>query len=533
MKEVSTGKGFAYLSIAELLVKLTSVIYVPVLIFILGDFGHGIYVISYEAFTLIYVLTNEGIQRGIAKLIAELNAKKNPRDALRAFKLSRTILIFGGLVASILLYVMAPYIANASNTAEATLSIRALSPTILITALLSAYRGFFLGKNYIPQNAFSKLIEQVVNISISLFASFMFMKINIELGVAGATLGTSIGALVAVMILSKQFYKGRLHKVKREAQDFDSYYHTNKELVKKLLKYSFPITLSAGLISIGGFIDMFIVNKRLIIAGLTYNASKIAFSQLSRFRTLLLVPNTIAVSLAAVLLPSLSAAKAIGDEKEIKEKIDFAVKMLLVITIPAFIGFTVLSDPIYALLYPRSAGSELLKYGSITVIFLGFVQIQNVIFQSFSKLYWGVGTMIVGIILKLASNYVLVSMPDINIYGAVFSHFINYFVPFLINHYLITKVLGYKMNIIKNLIVPLSASLVMGVVVYILSIFIKGFGLSYIYTSILTMVNIFIGAFIFVYFLIIFGFIKKKEVYNISPRLYKKIPKFILNKMKN
>lgn len=533
MKQVSTGKGFAYLSIAELLVKLTSVIYIPVLIFILGDFGHGIYVISYEAFTLIYVLTNEGIQRGIAKLIAELNAKKNPRDALRAFKLSRTILIFGGLLASLLLYVMAPYIANAANSAEATLSIRALSPTILITAILSAYRGFFLGKNYISQNAFSKLIEQFVNITISLGASYIFIKINLELGVAGATLGTSIGALVAVIILSKQFYKGRLHKVKRETQDFDSYYHSNKELIKKLLKYSFPITLSAGLMSIGGFIDMFIVNKRLIIAGLTYTTSKVVFSHLSRFRTLLLVPNTISVSLAAVLLPSLSGAKAIGDENEIKEKIDFAVKMLLLITIPSFIGFTVLADPIYALLYPKSGGAELLKFGSITVIFLGFIQIQNVIFQSFSKFYWGVMTMVLGISLKLFSNFILVSIPSINIYGAVFSHFINYFVPFLLNHYLITKVLGYKMEIIKNLVVPLISSLIMGFVVYILSIGIRSLELRYIYTSILTMGNIIIGAFIFVYCLLIFGFIKKKEIYDLSPKLYRILPGFIKNKMKN
>jgi len=97
MKQQSTGKGFAYLSIAELLVKIMSVVYVPLLVRILGDVGHGIYAVSYEAFTLIYVLTNEGIQRGISKLISELHAKNNPRDALRAFRLSRTLLIGGGL----------------------------------------------------------------------------------------------------------------------------------------------------------------------------------------------------------------------------------------------------------------------------------------------------------------------------------------------------------------------------------------------------------------------------------------------------
>lgn len=141
--------------------------------------------------------------------------------------------------------------------------------------------------------------------------------------------------------------------------------------------------------------------------------------------------------------------------------------------------------------------------------------------------------MVLGISLKLFSNFILVSIPSINIYGAVFSHFINYFVPFLLNHYLITKVLGYKMEIIKNLVVPLISSLIMGFVVYILSIGIRSLELRYIYTSILTMGNIIIGAFIFVYCLLIFGFIKKKEIYDLSPKLYRILPGFIKNKMKN
>jgi len=76
----------------------------------------------------IYVLTNEGIQRGIAKLISELTAKGNHRDALRAFRLARSVLILLSLFASILLYAMAPLIATASKSPQATIAIRALSP---------------------------------------------------------------------------------------------------------------------------------------------------------------------------------------------------------------------------------------------------------------------------------------------------------------------------------------------------------------------------------------------------------------------
>ncbi len=532
MKKQSTGKGFAYLSMAELLVKIMSVVYVPLLVRILGDVGHGIYAISYEAFTLIYVLTNEGIQRGISKLISELHAQDNPRDALRAFRLSRSLLIVGGLFASLLLFFMAPYIARAADTAEATLSIRALAPTVLITAILSAYRGYFLGRSFISANAISKVIEQVVNVVVSLTAAFFLMKVGTIYGVAGGTFGTSVGALVAVGLLIREFYKARLHKVRRKDQSIEAYHHTSKELIHKLLSYAFPITLSAGMIHIGGFIDMFVVNNRLKDAGLLFAAAKTAFSQLTRFKTLLFVPNTIVVALAAVLLPGISGANAVGDAQEVKRKIHYAIKMVFLVTIPSFIGLTVLAGPIYDILYPGRGGVDLLRYGSITVIFLGFIQIQNVIFQGLGKFYWGTITMLAGILLRLVFNYVLVGIPEINIMGALASNFVNYFVPFVANHYLITKVLHYEVKLFKNAIGPFISSLFMGITIFVLA---KLFALAkagFLVSSLLTFLNIGIGGVVYFIALLYTGGVTREDLNGISPRLYKKVPISIRKKMK-
>lgn len=531
MKKQSTGKGFAYLSIAELLVKIMSVVYVPVLIRILGGVGHGIYVVSYDAFTLIYVLTNEGIQRGIAKLISELHAKDNPRDALRAFRLSRSILIVGGLFASLLLYAMAPYIANAADTADATLSIRALAPTVLITAILSAYRGYFLGRSFMSANAISKVIEQFVNVVVSLGAAYFLMKIDTVYGVAGGTLGTSVGALVAVGLLIYEFRKSRLHKVRRKDQDMETYRYTNKELVKILFSYSFPITVSAGMIHLGGFIDMFVVNNRLRDAGLVYAAAKTAVSELARFKALIFVPNTIVVALAAVLLPGISAANVLGDDKEVKRKIRYAVRMVFLVTIPSVVGLTILAKPIYDVLR-YGGGVDLLRYGSITIIFLGFVQIQNVIFQGLGKFYWGTITLMVGILLRLLINYVLVGMPEINIMGAVISNFVNYFVPFILNHYLITKVLHYEVKLFKNAIGPIMASLFMGIVIFFLDKVFVLIGAGWLINSLLTFVNIGIGGLVYVVGLLYTGGITKDDLNGISPRLYRKVPTFLRKRMK-
>lgn len=532
MKKQSTGKGFAYLSMAELLVKIMSVVYVPLLIRILGEVGHGIYAVSYDVFTLIYVLTNEGIQRGIAKLISELHAQDNPRDALRAFRLSRSLLIVGGLFASLLLFFMAPYIAKAADTAEATLSLRALSPTIMFTAILSAYRGYFLGRSFITANAISKVVEQVVNVGVSLTAAYFLMRVGTVYGVAGGTLGTSVGALVAVGLLIREFYKSRLHKIRRKDQSKEAYHHTNKELILKLLSYAFPITLSTGMIHIGGVIDMFIVNNRLRDAGLLKEAAKIAYSQLTKFKALLFVPNTIVVALAAVLLPGISAANAVGDDLEVRRKIKYAIKMVFLVTVPSFVGMTILAGPIYDILYPGQGGVELLRYGSITVIFLGFIQIQNVIFQGIGKFYWGTITMLVGILLRLMVNYVLVGIPEINIMGALASNFVNYFVPFVANHYLITKVLHYEVKLFKNAIGPMISSVFMGITIFILAQVFALLNVGYALSSLLTFINIGIGGIVYFIALLYTGGVTRDDLNGISPKLYKKVPGSIRKRMK-
>jgi len=532
MKQQSTGKGFAYLSIAELLVKIMSVVYMPLLVRILGDVGHGIYAVSYEAFTLIYVLTNEGIQRGISKLISELHAQGNPRDALRAFRLSRTLLIGGGLFASLLLFFMAPLIASASSTPEAALSIRFLAPTVLITAVLSAYRGYFLGRSYVSANAISKILEQLVNVVVSLSGAYFLMKIGVALGVAGGTLGTSIGALVAVGLLVREFYKANLNRVRRNLQSAEAYHHTSRELVRKLLTYSFPITLSAGMVNIGAFIDMFIVNNRLLAAGLINTAAKTAFSELTRFRNLLFVPNTIVVALAAVLLPGVAAANIVGDTDTVRRKINYSVKMVFMVTVPSFVGMTILAGPIYDILYPGKGGMELLRYGSITVIFLGFIQIQNVIFQGLGKFYWGVGTMFAGTVIKLIINYVLVGMPSVNIMGALVSNFANFFIPFLINHILITKVLKYDVKLMRNAAGPVISAVFMGVVIFVIGRIFSAFDAGYLVQSILTFVNIIIGTIVYMTSMLLTGGVTRKDLTEISPRLYGMLPKEIRRRMK-
>ncbi|EIA25680.1 Putative stage V sporulation protein B, partial [Candidatus Arthromitus sp. SFB-5] len=87
MKEQSTGRSFISLSFASILVKIMSLLYVPIIIRILGDEGYGIYLASYDIFSLIYVITNSGMQIAISKQIAEFVAINESQNILKAFQI--------------------------------------------------------------------------------------------------------------------------------------------------------------------------------------------------------------------------------------------------------------------------------------------------------------------------------------------------------------------------------------------------------------------------------------------------------------
>ena len=96
LTQQSVAKGFMVLTISMMSVKVLSVLYTPFLRQILGAAGWGVYSSTYTIFTYIYTIANAGIPVAIAKIVAELEAKGNYKDALKTFKVSRTLLIFLG-----------------------------------------------------------------------------------------------------------------------------------------------------------------------------------------------------------------------------------------------------------------------------------------------------------------------------------------------------------------------------------------------------------------------------------------------------
>ncbi|WP_315067571.1 polysaccharide biosynthesis protein [uncultured Clostridium sp.] len=532
---IGSSKGFLILSVAGLLTKVISVFYIPLLQRIIGLDGYGIYQNCYEVFLFVYAVTNLGTQPAIAKVVAELTALEKPNDAVRTLKVSRTLLAMVGAFLTIFLMLFAFIIGNAIGNPAASYGILMLAPSIFVTSILSSYRGYFQGISSMKAIAISQVLEQIINIVISLACAYFLVHISVEYGSAGGTIGTSVGALVACLYMVYIYRKSKFEEISIEDQKNKKRVRT-KHIIKKLIKYGLPITLSSGLQNFGSLVDMVNVNSRLAFAGFSLQQAQVLYGVLGRYKTLLSVPLIIVTALGTTVLPAVTAAMTLKDKKEIRRKTTFAFRITLIITIPAAVGLSCLSQEVFELLYGTSQGFELMVWGSVVLVLMAVVQIQTIILQSMNKLYFVLGTFGIGIAAKIIANYVLVGMADINILGVVVGNFLWFVIPMFLNKRALRKALKVKVPLFRSAIKPLFASVIMALIIYILKSFTSSLvmiaGDSSLLKVIFTILIIGIAGLVYLYSIIILGGIKKSDLDAISPRIFNYLPRFLRKQLK-
>lgn len=527
MQKQSLTKGFAVMSAAGIIVKIMSFLYIPFLMAIIGDEGTGVYGVIYQVYVFIYVIANSGIPVAISKSISELTAIDNGKDALRAFKIARSYLIVLGLLLSLIMFITAKPIAVMLKCEKASLGIAVLSPTLFITAVVSSYRGYFQGRGNMSPTAISQVIEQLVNVFLTLLFAYLFRE-TVEGSCAGATIGTSAGALVAAVYLVYIFGRNKEYKQYRNPKVKKLSY---EQLAKRIIKYSIPITICVAAQYAGNLIDLTNTMSRLNAAGFNETEASKLYGLLFKYQQLINAPIAIASALAATILPIISAAVAVQDKKQLNEKINYTLRLCFFISIPSAVGLAVLSRPVYSILR-YGDGDKLMLFGSALLILMSVSQIQTSILQGAGKLYKATFYLLIGIVVKIFVNYFLIGIRSVNIMGAIIGSMVGFIVPILLNSIEIRKSMKVNIRLLNQSSKPLISSLFMGLVVWIIYkplYFVLNFmGNSYIANAIATAISVLAGVVVFVYMMAYVRGITKEDLDSMPARFKALIPRRLM-----
>jgi stage V sporulation protein B len=490
MERQSSIKGFTVLSAATIINKILGILYVPITTLILGNYGNGIYNAGYTIYQLIFVVTNIGIPIALSKLISEQLALERYEASYRTLKISCALLMALGAFTSVMTALLAKPLSGLIQMPESYLTILALSPTMLFTAASCTFRGYFQGRSNMVPTSISQILEQAVHSVLTImFAWLMYQygeKYAIASGItgneaihmeaarfaaAGAAVGISMGALASALYLYATFQRkkavimGELRKTRESASGYP-----NSLILKKLLKYAVPISLGSIAIYTTQLIDVGITKTRLMAGGFAEHEATSLYGILStQYLKVLFIPVALATALGTAIIPSISAASEINDRALLGRRIYKSFKTLLMIAVPAAVGLTVMARPIIYMLFPKSPdGWDLLMMGSWTVVLISVVSIQTSILQGIGKTYIPTVHMVIGLVLKLIVNYNLIAIKSINIKGAIAGNAVCYIFAGIMNYRAIKKLTGVKLNVKQLFNRPLSVSVIMGILVYLI-----------------------------------------------------------------
>ncbi len=458
---------------ASLVVRFIGFLYrLPVTIMI-GDQGNGIYSASYNIYALFLIISSAAFPATISKLVAESDARGMYRNSYKIFRVGMVISASLGFLAMLILLIFAKPIESMLNNPGSAISIRLLAPTVFIVSILAVYRGYYQGMKDNTPTATSQVIEQVFNAVVSIGCTALFVKIAVDWaagpiawGAGGSSIGTGVGALTGLVYIVV-LHKRRKKTLSKRAKTGSRKMLSAESIAKMIVHTAIPIVAGTAIVSIMNIVDQMMISSGLTV-NFTSDEAQIMYGQYSgKYILLTTLPISVATAFAVTIIPNLAIDKENNDLEAIEHKSNMALKMTMLFCVPSAIGLTVLAEPILMLLFRSEyQGAELLRYGSIAIIFTAFSQMTIGVLQGLSYLYLPLVSVLIGACVKLPLNYFLIRIESINIIGAVISTIVFYLLTAIINYVFLKRNFPIKLDLMGVFVKPFVSAIVMGLICY-------------------------------------------------------------------
>ncbi|MBR5314756.1 MAG: polysaccharide biosynthesis C-terminal domain-containing protein, partial [Clostridia bacterium] len=245
----------------------------------------------------------------------------------------------------------------------------------------------------------------------------------------------------------------------------------SSELLASLLKIAIPVTVGSLVMNLTSTIDMFLITNRL--ASLGYNAEQTTslFGIYENYALPLfnLIPSII-ISLNVSVTPTISAAHAVGDREKLHKTLLSALRIVIIITLPASIGISVLSKPILSILFASAQdvaiAAPVLSILGIASFFLCASSLTSTSMQALGHATLPLITMLCGAVVKVAANYFLIAIPGVELSGAAVGTVLCYVLITVLNMIFLARLVKFKPNFAATYLRPIISSLIMGAVVF-------------------------------------------------------------------
>lgn len=481
---------------ANFLVKIIGAVFKIPLAHILKEEGMALFSSAYNLYAILFVIATAGLPVAVSKMVSESVAKNNEAEARKIFHAALSLLTVIGLLGACVLFFCSGFLAKGISTEDGAapgiaLGIMCIAPAIFFVAVLSAFRGYFQGRSSMTPTALSEVAEALGKLVIGLLLASLLLPTGLVNSASGAVLGVTGGSLLGCLTIIVIYLIDK-SKMKTARLPSTQAVRSTRKILLQLAAIAVPITLGAAVSSLTNLIDLFMIRQRLgtltvspelyaamlgyyglpgsdvaIGAHLSGKATEVLYGAYSGYAIPMFnLPLTIVTALSMCLVPAISGSFALKNMNQARRLTEVSVRLTALFALPCAAGLSLLASPILTVVYNNARAQSMLSILGWAVIFVCLVSVTTAILQAAGRVMVPVASMAAGALVKIAANFVLLAVPDINIGGAPLSTILCYFTIAVLNLIAIHRVIRPKFQLVSCVIKPIFAAVLMCAAAY-------------------------------------------------------------------
>lgn len=427
-------KGAAIIAAGGFVAKLVGALYRIPLTNLIGGHGIGLYQMVYPVYCLLLTVSATGIPSSIAKLTAERIGKGEGDGPV--FKTAMKLFLLIGAAGTLLMTVIAPFLAKAQGSESVTAGYYALAPSVFLVSAISVFRGWFQGRNDMFPTALSEIAEQLVKVAFGLLFAYLYRG-NVERAVVFLLLAVSLSELFALFLMLALYKRV---PARRETQN-----EGGRVAMSSILRLSIPVTLSSILLPLSSLLDSVLAVR--FLGAYAEDAVSLYGLFSGGAVTIVNLPVSVCYGIAAASIPAVAAAKAKAERGEsedgktpsVRRRLFFSLGVTLLVAAPCAVGLYLFAEPAARIIFRSLSGEELnilvrlVKIFSVSALTLSGVQTLSACLTAQGKPKFAAFSMLVAVVVKTAAYCFLLRDPKVSVFGLAHATNLCYLVAFFLD----------------------------------------------------------------------------------------------------
>lgn len=448
-------KGTLILTMAGFITRFIGFFYRIFLSHTMGAELMGIYQLIFPVYGICFTIYATGIQTSISRLVAGEVGKRNPKNVYKILRIGIFLSVSLAAVLSILVYLNADLIAvRFLMEKRSASSLRILAIVFPFCGVTSCINGYYYGLKKAGVPAATQLLEQLVRViavyMIALYAGNGDVKVTCEMAVIGVVVGeiaSSIYNFVSIFI----------HKAPSDLIIFgpnpNAVESRRKLIIKNMVTLSVPLSANRLLLSILHSIEAVLIPLLLRRHGLSTQDALITYGILNGMSIpFILFPTAIINALAVLVLPTVSEAQAVNNNKLISKTTTISVKYSLIIGIISTGVFIIFGKDLGNTIFHNEAAGSYLIILAWLCPFIYLTTTMGSIINGLGKAHVTFINSIIGTLCKI--SLIVVLIPSRGITGYLIALLIGQLIITGLDTFAVIRNVHFTLDSINGLVKP-------------------------------------------------------------------------------